>query len=284
MSDDRRSGQEGRGEAATTVLVDGHVHLHPTFDEARFLQAAARNFAIAASELGITGPWTGVLVFTEIAGSDRFRDLHGRVGRASGAGWTAEATEEPTSLRVRPASGRGALTVVAGRQIQTAEGLEVLAFPLREPVADGRPIREVLRETADAGATGMVPWGLGKWWGSRGELVRRMAVEEPGLPFVLADTGHRPGWTPRPQVLEAAEQAGRAVVTGSDPFPFPSEEERAGSCCFELHVREAPAAPAKVIAKAVAGLEASPRRYESRVGTARFVASQLAMQVRKWVR
>ncbi|MEJ2539643.1 MAG: hypothetical protein P8188_06695 [Gemmatimonadota bacterium] len=283
MSGERRS-DSGSDAPASTLLVDAHVHLHPGFDLARFFRAAADNFATAARGLGVDEPWRGVLILTESAGTHRFAALRRGAGQAATDGWKIEGTREATSVRLR-ATGEGPpLSVVAGRQIQTEEGLEVLAFPLLDPVAEGSPVRDVLRAAADAGATTVVPWGFGKWWGARGRIVRELLQEPPDHPFLLADTGHRPSWAGRPDALERWERLGRVTVTGSDPLPFPGEETRAGSCCFALSVPGGDERPAAAVVEALAACARSPRRYESRPGLARFVASQLGMQLRKRAR
>lgn len=268
----------------STVLVDSHVHVHPRFDEARFLRAAFRNFSKAADALQLGAGWRGVMVLTEIAGADRFSQLLAEIGAAVGDGWTVESTSEDTSVRLRNSGDPAVMTVVAGRQVQTKEGLEVLAFPHRGPILDGRPIREVILEADSAGAVSLVPWGFGKWWGRRGRTVRALLTEEPGLPFLLADTGHRPAWAPRPQQLVESERRGRPTLTGSDPLPLNGEESRPGSCCVRLTISSFSDQPALRLKEAIAALNDSPPRYEQRVGLTRFTTSQLAMQVRKRTR
>jgi hypothetical protein len=276
-----RTPDPGSDARATTLLVDAHVHLHPGFDVTRFFTAAADNFATAAGELGLEQPWRGVLILTESAGTHRFAALCRGAGQAGMDRWRIEATCEATSLRLRSTSGDPPLSLVAGRQIQTEEGLEVLAFPLLDPMVEGRPIRDALRAAADAGATTVVPWGFGKWWGARGRIVRQLLQEPPDHPFFLADTGHRPSWAGRPDTLERWEGLGRVTLTGSDPLPFRREETRAGSCCFTLTVPGGVERPAAKVVEALAACERSPRRYETRPRLARFVANQVGMQLRK---
>ena len=70
-------------------------------------------------------------------------------------------------------------------------------------------------------------------------------------------------------------------LAGSDPLPLAGEDTRAGSCAFELLLRAADGGPAELLRHAVSDLTESPRRFEQRCGAARFVATQLAMQVLK---
>src|SRR5215468_6501990 len=46
-----------------SLLIDAHVHFHACFDRDTFLDAAARNFARGAAELGLDGrPFLGCLM------------------------------------------------------------------------------------------------------------------------------------------------------------------------------------------------------------------------------
>lgn len=261
------------------ILVDGHVHFHPGYDEGRFFAAASRNFQGAARRLGLPPDTPGALVFTESAGADHFSALAARA-RSGAADPAVAATGEETSLRIlRPESG-GALLVVAGRQIQTAEGLEVLAFPLRTGIPDGLAIRAVLAAVADEGAIAVIPWGFGKWWFTRGRLLRRL-VTAGHLPFLLADTGHRPRWLPSPGIMRDAERRGDALLTGSDPLPLPGQESRAGSSCFRLDVEDALDSPGQALVRALGPLAGTPERVDQRPGPVTFFRTQLAMQRRK---
>jgi hypothetical protein len=221
------------------------------------------------------------MVLTEIAGTDRFARLLTECGGEVGDGWMVERTSEDTSVRLRSHLDRTVMTVVAGRQVQTEEGLEVLAFPHRGPIPDGRPIREVIRKVADAGSLSLIPWGFGKWSGRRGRTILALLRQEAHTPFFLADTGHRPARAPRPRHLAQSEVRGRPTLTGSDPLPLEGEERRPGSCCFLVRVPSLDDRPALRLREAISSLEESPPRYEQRAGLIRFTTSQLAMQIRK---
>jgi hypothetical protein len=269
------------GRGATELLVDAHVHLHAGFDEVGFFDATLANFGRAAEALRVRAPWAGILVLTEIAGTDRFGRLLQLSDSGLGGGWRVETTSEATSVRLRCAQQPTVINVVAGRQIQTAEGLEVLAFPHRGPLPDGQSIRDVIHRVSASGALSVIPWGFGKWWGRRGHTVDALLTQEPRLPFFLADTGHRPARMPRPPQLTKSERLGRPTLTGSDPLPLKGEESRAGSCCFRLSMSSSMDRPALRLTEAIAALNDSPPNFERRVGFGRFGTTQLAMQLRK---
>ena len=58
--------------------VDGHVHLHSSFDEERFFRAAADNFVAAGNALGLPESPRGILMLTESSGTNRFGELRQR--------------------------------------------------------------------------------------------------------------------------------------------------------------------------------------------------------------
>ena len=109
-------------------LIDGHVHFHDCFDLQTFLDAAAANFTRGADELSLRGPFLGVLLLTEASGERHFESFRDRSSSCDlGGGWRFRQSAETTSL-VATRKGVDLLVLVAGRQIATREGLEVLAL------------------------------------------------------------------------------------------------------------------------------------------------------------
>jgi hypothetical protein len=275
--------------ASRVALVDAHVHFHPAFDERLFFSAAARNFAAAARDLRLDEGWEAILVLTEIAGRDYFAELRGRAspdGRAPVDGPTVRATREVGSVRVGRTEGGEPITVIGGRQIQTSEGLEVLAFPLGDEVPDGLAIRSVLAAVTERQATAVIPWGPGKWSLRRGRILRELLRERRSgeRRFLLADTGHRPAWAPAPALLRATGEGGGPQLTGSDPLPLWGEASRAGSCCFEIALEGSSSEPCRALQRALEASEDELRRVERRPGLLRFALAQAAMQARKRLR
>jgi len=64
------------------------------------------------------------------------------------------------------------LAIVAGRQLVTREGLELLALATGQELASGRSLTDSVRATLDVGGIPVLPWGFGKWWFQRGNTVR----------------------------------------------------------------------------------------------------------------
>ena len=122
-------------------------------------------------------------------------------------GWTMQPTlDECAWLAER--DGRVKLVLVAGRQIETEERLEVMALATNESFQDGRPIDATLRSVCDAGAIPVVPWGFGKWSFQRGSivsrLVRSLSAGSLGLgrEVFLGDNGGRARMLGAPPIVQ----------------------------------------------------------------------------------
>lgn len=261
--------------APEVFLVDAHVHLYPGMETGRVLTAAARHMTRAAHGLGRVSRPPGLLMLTENAGLDRFAELQGRHGD-----WQITPTAEEVSLLARHADGSAPIAIVSGRQIVTAEGLEVHALGTRRTFADGRPIRDVLAAVPGDGALAALPWGVGKWSGRRGQIVASLIEDAPpGL--LLADSGVRAGFLPRPGLLATGEARGLRVIAGSDPLPLAAEAEKAGR--FGIIARHAfdPERPFAAFANWQNGLANSPETYGNLESPLGFLRAQIAMQIRK---
>ena len=104
-------------------------------------------------------------------------------------GYSFAATSEPYSLALIN-KDEPLAWIVSGRQIVTRERLEVLTAGAFPAIADGQPLVEVLQALAAAGALAIIPWGAGKWLGSRGRLVEKIAASAPGAGIF---PGRQPG-------------------------------------------------------------------------------------------
>ncbi|WP_428929740.1 hypothetical protein [Marinibacterium sp. SX1] len=251
------------------IAVDTHVHLHPGMDAATCLDAAAGQMPGAGGDL------QGVLMLTEMTGQDAFGAL------TDGGGWTIRPTDEPMSkLATGPDGTR--LAVIAGRQIVTGEGLEVLALGLMDDPGDGQPLGRVIDAVVAAGALAVLPWGVGKWTGRRGALIDALIAERAGAhDLFLADSGVRPAFAPRPARLARAEEAGWRVLAGTDPLPLPGEEAKPGRYGVLLDVDPGSDRPFERIAAALRALTVSPPTYGRLESGPRFLHRQVAMQRRK---
>jgi hypothetical protein len=192
-----------------------------------------------------------------------------------------ETTAEPIALEVTREDGRGFI-VVAGRQIETREGLEVLALGTAQRFEPDMGFEEALRAAVEADAVAVVPWGFGKWWFRRGRLLDRV-LRSPPVAFQLGDNAGRPVAATEPRHFRAARSQGMAMLPGSDPLPLLGENDKVGRYGFVLDHAPTSGRPANELKDALRSLTDSPRPFGRRERFVRFCLSQLAMQMRRRV-
>lgn len=112
--------------------------------------------------------------------------------------------------------------LVRGEQVNTAEKLEVIIMGAAEAVPEGLPMFEYIERYA-ADQLVVIPWGVGKWLGPRGSIVKQMV--ESRAPIALGDNGGRPAWWSVSHFAQA-NSVGIPVLRGSDPLPVSSYATR----------------------------------------------------------
>jgi hypothetical protein len=258
------------------LLVDGHVHFHECFTWEAFLNGAARNFARARATLGLRSDSSGCLMFTESWGAKYFHVLAEGPTLARSCGWRAERGDDGRSVLLTHVGG-ASIVVIAGRQIVTAERLEVLALGCLHEFPDGKPVGDVVHAVADHEGVPVIPWGFGKWLGRRGRIVRDL-IDRREVPFCLGDNGGRARSMQRPRLFDQAERASMPVLGGSDPLPLARHGERAGSYGFVLDAWQATSRPAPAITRRIQALKESPAAFGELSSAASMLRSQLGLQ------
>lgn len=270
------------------LIIDGHVHIHDCFDISRFFGSAFFNFLQAARNAGCGLPHVPVLLLTEGRGQRVFHRIQeetkngsNRVGDKQTGGYRVFATEEGESLRVQRMDGAN-MYLVSGRQIVTAERLEVLALSTVSEIPDGLQLEETVEAVREGGALPVIPWGFGKWIGRRGRILKRFMENASRSDFFLGDNGGRPAFLPTPAHFSIGKGMGFRILPGSDPLPFPSETGRAGSFGFALRVSLDPGRPAHGIRTALSDHATRPVPYGRLETPFRFLRNQVAMQMMKF--
>ena len=261
------------------ALVDSHVHIHGAFDVATMLDHASVHRESVALGQGLSPAVPGVLMLTESQGVEAFLQLAENPGRPLGR-WRAHRTGEAMSLRLE-ANDAVPLVLIAGRQIVTAERLELLALGTLETFTDGQPIGSVIELVHQSGALAVVPWGFGKWIGGRGRIVRGLLNSSQASRLFVGDNGGRLNIGPEPALFAVARQQGVPILPGSDPFPFPAQVERPLGYGFVLAADVTSDTPAAAIKQELQARRVQPEIFGRRTGLASFVRNQLAMQWHK---
>ena len=274
--------------AHAEVLLDAHVHYHPGFSKAVFFAAAAANLQAGREQLGLDASTLSGIMLTESHGVDAFGEFAGRAATSlpegtSPDGWWFRRTEEDNSLwAVRSSAPDQPLLVIAGRQLVTREGLEVLALGCREPLADGMELRQARDAVIEACGIPVVPWGFGKWWFQRGAMVAELidAGDAEGAWF-MGDNAGRPRLSRRPPMFARAAARRVFVLPGSDPLPLLGQADKVGRCGFRMSSDFDTDHPARAVLDWLRGSTEQPQTFGLYEGLGSFVRDQVAMQRRK---
>ena len=221
------------------IFVDAHVHIYDCFHLPIFFESAFANFQSEAARMGQVDDFTAILLLTETSKDNWFERLASYASNKTTAetktipDWTFHHTDGNCSLCARGSEDQS-LFLIAGRQIVTAEKLEVLALATDKKFKDGAPIGQVIQSIRDMGAIPVIPYGFGKWIGRRGKILRDLLKKTEITKLFLGDNGERPKFLPRSSHFKQAEKRGIRVLPGTDPLPFPSECRRAGSFGFSF--------------------------------------------------
>jgi hypothetical protein len=267
------------------ILVDAHVHIYDCFDLETFLDSACSNFRKEAESSGHENDFTGVLLLAETAKSYGFDSLSQVVdgrrleGREIGK-WRLWRTGEDGSLCAGCDDERR-LFVVAGRQVVTAEGVEVLSLANIHSVPEGLPVNRMIEEVVDRGGTPVIPWGFGKWVGRRGQVLHRLLDTEKDAAFFLGDSGNRPFFVPYPAQLKRAQEKGIRNLPGSDPMPLPSGQKKPGSFGFSISERLDRSKPAAHLKEMIRNGNLALRTYGELTGLLDFVRSQTLVRLKR---
>jgi len=271
------------GTKSTRAYVDAHVHIHECFGIHEFLDAAARNFVFHSSGAALTTSCKYVLCLTETYEANKFDELAKQVGNslankiATDATWSVRTGDDEMCL-IASHPIHGEIEIVAGRQIVTVERLEILALGTIGKWEDGLAASDIIESVIDSGAIPVLPWGFGKWLGRRSHSVARLIETFGDGSLYLGDNSGRPGILPDPAEFAVASDSDMRILPGSDPLPFGSEYDRAGS--FGFYVDEL--ADHESIWPQLRPLlqqgEGNLRNYGSLESSFRFARNQVAMQ------
>lgn len=257
------------------VAADAHVHVHPQADVGALLDAACNHFGALARELG-AHEVRAALLLAEMRGARWFERTRERSSTVAGD-WRLDADPlDPCVLRAL--RGDAQIALVAGRQVATREGLEVLALATETHHADGESLAATLDAVVrDADAIAVLPWAAGKWLGARGRLVREALRAQRAC---VGDNGGRPAFWRDADVLGPDARRRALVLPGSDPLPLVGEERRVGAFGFWVEAATPWRRPAAEIRALLATLP--PERVHS-YGHAerpwRFVRNQVALRL-----
>ncbi len=252
------------------------MHCHRNIEPTAFLDHAARNFVTSGAASGAR-PAGGVLLFSEMSDANMFAEMSasGKVGD-----WTIRPTGEDVSL-VAERQGALPLLLVAGCQIVTREGLEILILGAPGPFGESVDLATGVAMGQAAGGLAVVPWGFGKWWGRRGKVLDRFLATATAGNVFLGDNGGRLAGAGAPRQFARARERSIPVLPGSDPLPLDGDAHRAGSYGFVLDGPLDSTRPFADLKARLLALREQPQGFGRLQPFWHFIANQLGMQWRK---
>ena len=267
-----------------SILFDGHIHIHPAVDLNRLLDAAWQNFSAVQSRMFTDSEATSfVLLLAEGKENDVFSAMQEDTKKPPSSeteSWHFQTTAESNS--VLAVCEDKSIILVAGRQLISSEKLEVLSLFSRTIIPDTTyPLRTLSRMVTDDGGVPLLAWGVGKWFGKRGEIIQDF-INNPAVPlYFVGDNGNRPNFWPYPKHLTLAEQKKVPSLPGSDPLPIINHELRAGSygAAIEKGILTTEQPAAELLQSIQSGVRLIP--YGQGVGPVRFFRDQLQANLQK---
>lgn len=272
-------------------MVDAHVHLHSCFCPRAFLDGALANVQRAFHRDHFENGGLACLMMADMAGQNTFESLRGAERAGELYPWQLCDAGDKIALFARHAAGAEIL-LLSGRQIVSAEKIELLALATNEEFEDGRPLAELISQVLDSGAVAVLPWGFGKWWFQRGRVVKgqlppsnrfrnRAAPGSRQGALFLGDNSLRPRWSSTPILLRQGEKRGLKILPGSDPLPRASHERNAGRYGFRLEGDFDRGSPAESIKRLLEGQRTQPELFGRRERLWRFFRDQLSVQIHR---
>ena len=264
------------------ILADGHVHLHDCFNTEQVLDSAGENFQRVATQKFNQENFTGVLFLTEVDQAHQFEGFRNQLvnqPEIKFGKWIIGQTQEEVSLLACQADSNQKIILIAGHQIVTNENMEVLALLINKKVKSGLSLEETVEKIASAGGIPVLPWGVGKWIGSRGKILQNFLANYDSSVFCLGDNGGRPSFWQRPSYFKQAEAKGWRILPGTDPLPLASECDRPGSFGFAIQGSISSATPGADIKQILLDSQIPIAAYGSLENPVRFVRNQVAIRL-----
>jgi hypothetical protein len=225
------------------LSIDGHVHIYPWYDLRQTLRIGIENLKLSTTRFSTfldndlkndSPEMIPIWLLTERMDCNFFKQTTASPNEFEVDGFKFLPGQEKEVIIVTHA-GKTVLYILAGRQIVAKEGLEILSLISTFFLEDrDKTIDEVIKGVIDSGGIPAVNWAPGKWFFSRGKVVRRVIEEYAPQDLLIGDTTLRNTLWPMPKLMTAAQQRGFKIIAGSDPLPFDGEEKYIGSYGFCL--------------------------------------------------
>ena len=165
--------------------IDTHVHVYHCYEPENFLSRAFTNSVEIKDDSSL------ILCLTESRGFEFFQELKNRAATSTAlAGWLV--SEIPGHPAVLLQNSEKSIVIIAGNQIITKQGLEVLALFNDCSYEDGQDVQDTINEVNKNNGLAVLPWGVGKWPGKRGDVFTGLIKSSSPQKLAIADISTRP--------------------------------------------------------------------------------------------
>jgi hypothetical protein len=264
-------------------LADGHVHIYPIHDINFFLRCALQNLKKLSHQefSGQNVIYYLLLVessdchfFQKIERSNNGHELDEFIIQKHGEELCLHVLDKNT-FETR-------LHLIAGRQINSKEGLEICSIGSPIGIQDNRENATGLIELIEkSGCIPILNWAPGKWMFGRKAAVLNTINSSTPLSLFIGDTSMRPSFWPTPGLMKFAARQGFRSIAGSDPLPFRGEEKQAGTLAFYLKGYFDPSRPGMSLINALKERKNVPHILGRRRGFFNFIRSQTKIMIEK---
>jgi hypothetical protein len=264
-----------RGSLPVTMRyhIDTHVHVYHCYEPEDFLAQAISNSAMTDPAA------TLILCLTESSGFNFFDELKTRADAQSPiAGWSVSELPEHPAILLSKSDQR--IIFIAGKQVITQQGLEVLALFNDENYEDGQDTQSIINKINENHGLAVLPWGVGKWLGKRGSIITELLNSNSPGNLAIADISARPALWPHPPQFRQAHESGYKLLYGTDPLPLAYDQGRIASAGMTMELSD-DASQAITELKPALIKQTENNHYGNRVSAFRFVKDQLMLRINK---
>ncbi len=261
--------------------IDTHVHIYRCYEVDGFLSRAVSNSRMANPDAHL------ILCLTESHGFDFFKELKtSAVDNNPISGWSASTIAGQPAITLNK-EGKSVI-IIAGKQIITKQGIEVLALFNDHDYDDGDDVQVVIDKINENNGIAVLPWGVGKWLGKRGTVIKRLLNTNKPDSLTIADISTRPALWPEPVQFKLARSAGYACLYGTDPLPLPDDQYRIASAGVRMDLPTDPSQAVAELKTRLYGIKSKAMRkknnenyFGDRISLTHFFKDQLMLRLKR---
>ena len=214
--------------AHSTLAIDAHVHLYQIFDLNTAIERGIENLQKLIRSDGSQENLVPIWLLAERSDASMFEHLLNMAKNNETVNHYHFSRIDAVTITVRK-DDRTVLHIFAGRQLISAENLEVLSLVSNYNPPDRRfPLSTLVSQIKFHEGIPVLNWAPGKWFGERGEIVHQLIQESNPAELFIGDSTMRPSFWRTPGLVRKAQKLGFSMLAGSDPLPFSGEEEMIG--------------------------------------------------------